>query len=179
MSWKVLIKYSLFDDLRAMVDVTNTIAQIHKKNSDKNARDHELCGKYANLCRLLTIGIPLSYSIVAIGYQLSAFIDIFTKGIVRPSLGIYLPDANQFDVIDMAVLLLTNIIFVATNATILAAADTFACINFLAVPMLSTIVQRQIMDFRNDLTDKKTPNNPKCVKAEIITIIKMQMDYNG
>lgn len=91
---------------------------------------------------------------------------------------IYLPGTNQLDATDMIVLLIVNVIFAVIGMTILFAADTFIFINFTTIPMFSTIVQRQIDDFKNDLQDKKNTGDVKQIKKQLIEIIQMQSKYN-
>jgi hypothetical protein len=114
----------------------------------------------------------------AILYTLPTFLSIFTQGIIRPSIGIYLPGANEHDNIDMSVLLLINITGQYLSYAIICATDSFILINFSTIPMFSTIIQREINDFNNKLKDKKTVNDLKLIKQQMIEIMKMQLKYN-
>lgn len=160
-----------------MVDVTKYIAEIHEKNGTKTARDFDLCAKYAKLSQWIVIGIPLSCHITGIVYQSPAFIAIFTKGIIRPSVHIYFPGANELHKIDMSVLLLFNVIFDMFAIAVVTASDAFIGINVSTVPMVSTIVQRQIGDLRNVLNPKQNINS-ELIKQQLIEIITMQLNYN-
>lgn len=166
------------DDLRTMLDIVNNISDIHKRNSAKNAKDHQLCANYGRLTQWITIGVPIVYLTSAILYNLPAFLNILTQGIIRPSLGIYLPAANQYDNIDMSVLLLVNLVAQCLGFAIFAATDPFILINFSTITMFSTIIQRDISDFNNKLKDKKTVNDFKLIKQQMIEIMKLQLKYN-
>lgn len=96
----------------------------------RTARDFDLCKKYGNLCQLITIGIPLLYSILRIGYQIPAFYNISAKGIIRPSIGVYFPGINESDAIDMSVLMLAYVVFATWDIIILFVSDTFIGMNF-------------------------------------------------
>lgn len=166
------------DDLRPLVMIANSVSDIHKKNAAESARDYKLCAKYADLSRYIAISIPASYSIVTIIYQFPTFMDIFTKGIIRPSASIYLPGVNECDTIDMTALLLVNVMLVTLGIVIYLASETFIYINFVAIPMLSAIVQRQINDFKHELEGKKKAVDFKRTKKQLIEIIEMQLEYN-
>lgn len=166
------------DDVRAMIDVVNSISTIYKKNSTETARDKKLCEHYVKLSELIAIAYPIFLSMAAIVYQLPVFLNIFANGMIRPSLSVYLPDVNPFDTIDMRVLLLVNVMFMVINMLVVMAIETFFDITLLTIPMCSTIIQRQINDFENDLKDKKALKNVALVKGRFVEIIMMQLNYN-
>lgn len=165
-------------DFRSMVPVANSISPIHKKNSTESDRDYTLCEKYANISRSITIGIPVSYIFLATLFQLPTIIDIFTKDIIRPSASIHLPGVNESDTIQMIALLLINVMAIALVLIIFYASETFTYIIFLTIPMLSTIIQRQINDFKNELKCKKKAGNFPLIKKQLIEIIEIQLEYN-
>lgn len=176
--FQIIIKYFFTADLRAMIDVANKISVIHKKNALKTTRDHKLCEKYANLSQLIAIGIPIWYYTLTIGFQLPTVYDIISKGIIRPSMHIYLPGANESNMMDMSVLCLLNFISVIFGMIAITASDTFVCINFATIPMYSAINQRQIKDFKNQLKNKKIAGDSKGIKKQLIGIMQMQLKYN-
>lgn len=161
-----------------MVDVINNISEIHRKNSAKNARDFDLCNRYAKLAEWIVVGFPIVYYTLALAYQLPAFLDILTKGKVRPSMNLYLPGVNELDTIDMIVLSLTNFMLAMFGVTILFASEIFIYINFSTIPMFSMIIQRSIDDFQNELRAKRKPRDLKLIKKQLIEIIEMQLKYN-
>lgn len=161
-----------------MIDVLRNISEMHQKNSAKNARNYDLCRRYGKISQLIATGIPIFYLSIIIVYQLPACFDILTKGIIRPSMNIYLPDIDEFDTIDMSLLFVINVAFVTYTIIIPIASDIFIYINFSTVPLFSTIIQRQINDFKNELRDKKTANNLKLIQKQLIEIIKAQKTYN-
>lgn len=162
-----------------MLGVAKSISEIHKKNAAENARDHKLCENYANFTKFIAIAIPISYHSLTAIYQLPAFLSIFLSGTICPSMHIYLPGANQLDTTDMIVLLIINVIFAIIGMTILFASDTFIFINFTTIPMFSTIVQRQIDDFKKELMKvKRNTGDVKLIKKQLIEIIQMQLKYN-
>lgn len=167
------------DDLCSMIGIAKHIVEIHKKNSAKKAKNYKLCEEYGNLSYLITIGLPTFYGILIIFYQLPAFIDIFTKGKIRPSASIYLPDVNEADTIDMSVLFLINFVYFTFVANIFLATDAFICIIFLTIPMFSTIIQRQINDTTIYLKDKKKANDSMLIKKQLIDIITTQLEFNA
>lgn len=161
-----------------MIDTVNNIAEIHKKNSAKMSKDYDLCQKYASLSQWIIIGIFILYLSFVIIYQLPAFFDIFTKGIVQPSLTIYLPGVDELNILDMTALLFINFVFAIFGMTILLATDTFILINFTTIPMLSAIIQRQINECASDLNNKRKLKNSKEIKRQLVEIISMQLKYD-
>lgn len=172
------IVYVFMEDLRAMVSVVKYIAELHKKNSRSNARDFKLCSRYANLSQLIAVGFQVMYYSVVVIYQLPAFFGVLTKGTIRPSLHVYLPGVNEFDAIDMSVLLLINVVYSIHNQTIHFASDPFIGINFTTVPMFSTIIQREINELMLRLKDRKARSDFKPNKEQLIDIIEMQIKFN-
>lgn len=178
-SFQLIIKYVFLDDLRSMIGVIGAVTEIHKKNPGKTARDYDLCNKYTNLCRLVVIGFPIMYSILLLSFQMPAFFEMLTKGKIRPSIHIYLPDVNEFSVPDMTVLLLINIVLSAFETLVVIAWDTFIFINITSIPLFSTITQRQVNDLEDELRDRKKAGDLKRIKKQLIEIIEMQKKYNG
>lgn len=167
------------EDLRTMVDVVKNMSKIHQQTAANSARDYQLCRKYANLSQLITIGFPLLYISSAMVYESPAYFDMFTRGIIRPSVNIYLPGVNESDAIDMSVLLVVNVVAHYMVLLIICGTDPFIYIIFATIPMYSTIVQRQINDLKTELDDKQKASDIKLLKQQLIEIIEMQVNYNG
>lgn len=163
-----------------MIDVLNNIAEIHKNNSKPSARDYELCERNANLCKLLVIGISIGLGATAFVFQLPAFLDYLTKGIIRPSYNIYLPGFDKTDARDMSVLMLINIAISLFEILIISSSDTFVAINFSSIPLFSSIIQQQINEFKFESKDKGKQSgiNSISIKEQLIKIILMQIKYN-
>lgn len=102
-----------------MLDVLDHISEIHKNNSAKSARDYKLCAKYANLSQLIAI------LVLGTIHQSPAFFNIFAKGTILPSCNIYLPGVNEFDMIDLSVILLVNVVASMLFLTLSTAAEPF------------------------------------------------------
>lgn len=161
-----------------MVAVSKNSAEIHRKNSGKSARDYELCARYANFIQLMVVGIPAVYWFVVTGYQATAFIGILTKGEISPPMHFYLPGFNESDRVQMSILLLINVILGYYGATLVAAADLFTGINVASVPMFSTIIQREINDYKTELQENKKNRNLMAIKRRLVEIMEMHMKYN-
>jgi hypothetical protein len=167
------------NDLRMMVEVVNNTSDIHKKNSAKTARDHQLCAKYGNLAQLITIGIPMLYCVTVAITNLTLYFGIFTQGITQPTSIIYFPGVDTLNKIHMIVLFIFNIAYQYIFLAIVCVAESFIYMNFSTIPMFSTIIQRQIGDLSNNLKDKNNSKNLKLIKQQMIEVIEMQLKYTG
>lgn len=161
-----------------MIAVSNNIAEMHAKNSGRNARDYELCARYAKISQLITIGVPIMYAVIIIGFQSPAFLAILTEGKISPSMHIYLPGFNQVDRLQMSILLLINFTFSAYCLVAIISVDVFTGIHFATIPMFSTIIQRQINDYKTELEEMKKSKNLTLMKRKLVEIMEMQLKYN-
>lgn len=153
-----------------MLGVIKNISEFHKKNVAEPAMDYQLCQNYTHLAQLITIGTPIAYYGLANIYQLPAFCDIFRNGIV-------VVGVDESDVIDMSVLLLINIVYAASASNVEIATDTFIYISFSTNSMFSTIVQRQINDFGNELKENRKTADLRLMKKSLVEIIELQKNF--
>lgn len=163
-------------DLRSLVDVFKHFASIYKNNSKGDERDYDLCRKYAALSQRIVFGVLLGYVAVVLVFQGSAYCVGFISGDLKPINSIYFPLLDQMGKFGSILTHLTNIVNMDTSLATLIPFEMITYLVFANIMLSSSVIKREIDDFRVILESPETTEHE--IKRKLFQIIRMQHTHN-
>lgn len=169
------LRYMVMMDLRLVMDVIGFLESIYQSNLSEIAREHALCQRFAKRSQMIVILVPVMYAMAGSFYQLPKVYLYFTTGVITPTMGVYYPTINGLEEFCAAFTQLLNVGGCIATGMVGTAIDSLVYMVFANIPMISTIIERDL-DELNVLGVQKS--SPKEMKLKLLKIVKMHLDYN-
>lgn len=169
------IKYVLLADLRSMAEVLNNFSIGYKVNANRNARDHDLYNRFAEISLLLLKAIIGAYLATCVLYQLPKFYKYFVSGVMEPSFGIYFPMYDGFEGVTLVAMHLFNFCGIWMAAFMAGLHDVIISAAFANIMMNSTIIKRDLKDLK--VTLERNDSSRDEIKSRFLKVMQVHMNF--
>lgn len=163
-----------------MLRIADFIEEMYSQQQStkaKQSRNHAMCSKYANIIEfILKAGIS-AYTLVAMLYAFYPFgLFAATREKVVP-LRMYFPGIDEQSTIGFIILITFNAVFVFCALAAVMPIDALTVIIFVNMPMVSSIIIRQLDDFRGELDSGTIAMH--AIRGNLLAFVAMHKKYNA
>lgn len=172
-----MFKYAVAWNLRHLAAILKYVEHVYEINSTAAARDHALCTKFAKYSKFISKMVLPFYAACGVLFGCVSLYTWLTTGVLVPPFFIYFPsvDGEAMPNADIP-LFVTNVGVFAVDAIILSTCDTIVLLTFCNVPLLVTILLRDLHDIQSRISDGNITRIE--IKRRLLKIISMQRKYN-
>lgn len=174
---QLLIKITFLSDLRITIDIISFVSNFHLLNSKSKSRDYDLCSKYSKYAERIVKIVPSIYIVTVVVFQIPSYVDYFITGNIRPPYGAYLPSIDLNERSHVFLLYL----FSALESSVafgVSAYDSFICIVFANISMISKIIERELVVLGATLGHIGGHLPEKDINRSFLKVIEMHLKYN-
>lgn len=166
----MICKFIFLIDLRQLLDVSKSITDIYKINSDDCQRDYDLCIHYSKISKIIVTIMPIMYMNFSLLYQAPFILSYLSSGEFTPPVGISFPGIQALDPVGLAILFFYNFVISVGDALIVAASDTLTIFTFVNMLMVSSIIAREMARMKVRYSERQQ-------QFRFIKIIMMQKAF--
>lgn len=164
-----------------MLTIANFIEKMYRQQQcttpiARKYRNYALCSKYANIIEFSLKALITAYTVIGVLYALYPFV-LFavTREKIVP-LRMYFPGIDEQSTIGFGFLITFNAAFVFCALTAVMPIDALTVIIFVNMPMVSSIIIRQLDEFRDRLRGGSIAAHE--IRGDFLGMVAMHRTYN-
>lgn len=169
------MKYTFLFRMQALIQILKYAEKIYERNSDSNERYYELCLQFARLTEMTLKGIIVAYIVIALIVTGPTIVEYLETGLVIPSMHAYFVGVTEYSEYVLSLLNIYNHSAVIAVMFTFVAPDILIYVTFMNVPLISRVVEGEIIHFEKELQINSFINAE--VKFKLKEIIRLYREY--